>query len=287
MPGGPPVLSTPAGAAGAEVTAVAQFERRARQRRRIVRSGNLLIGLLSVAAFLALWEWVTASGRIQPLFISSPSRIAAAAEKMFASGEIWPHLRVSLSEFGLGFGLAIVVGVPIGIAVGWYRWAFAAANPFISGINATPREAMMPLIVIWLGIAIWSKVALVFLGAVFPILFNMMTAMHTMDASLLTVSRSFGARDGQVFRTIALPSAIPFLISGLRIGAGRGLVGIVLGELYAANAGIGYLIAVYGSTFQTDKLFVAVMIITTMGIGLDMLLRSLERRFEAWRTARH
>src|SRR5579884_1822520 len=279
MPGGPPVLSTPAGAAGAEVTAVAQFERRARQRRRIVRSGNLLIGLLSVAAFLALWEWVTASGRIQPLFISSPSRIAAAAEKMFASGEIWPHLRVSLSEFGLGFGLAI--------AVGWYRWAFAAANPFISGINATPREAMMPLIVIWLGIAIWSKVALVFLGAVFPILFNMMTAMHTMDASLLTVSRSFGARDGQVFRTIALPSAIPFLISGLRIGAGRGLVGIVLGELYAANAGIGYLIAVYGSTFQTDKLFVAVMIITTMGIGLDMLLRSLERRFEAWRPARH
>ncbi len=270
-----------------ETTAVGQFERQAKQRRRLAKSSNALIGVLSVLAFLALWEWATASGHIQPLFISSPSRIAGAGAKMFHTGEIWSHMRVSLTEFGIGFGLAILVGVPVGIIVGWYRWAFAATNPFISGLNATPREALMPLIVIWLGIAIWSKVALVFLGAVFPILFNMMTAMHTMDASLLKVSRSFGARDGQVFRTIALPSAIPFLISGVRIGAGRGLVGIVLGELYAANAGIGYLIAVYGSTFQTDKLFVAVMIITTLGISLDTLLRSLERRFEAWRPARH
>jgi NitT/TauT family transport system permease protein len=262
---------------------VAQFERQARQRRRRLRSVDSGVAVLSILVFLALWEWVTASGHIKPLFISSPSRIAAAASKMLGSGEIWPHLRVSLSEFGLGFGLAIVLGVPLGILVGWYRWAFAATNPFISGINATPREALMPLIVIWLGIAIWSKVALVFLGAVFPIVFNMMTAMHTLDESLLRVARSFGARDRQIFRTIALPSSIPFLISGLRIGAGRGLVGIVLGELYAANAGIGYLIAIYGSTFQTDKLFVAVLFITTMGISLDLFLRKLERRFEAWR----
>ena len=278
-------MSEPAPARDVNTTTVVQFERAARQRRRWLRSLDSLIAAASILAFLGLWEWVTASGHIKPLFISSPSRIAVAASKMIGSGEIWPHLRVSLSEFGLGFGLAVVAGVPVGILVGWYRWAFAASNPFISGINATPREALMPLIVIWLGIAIWSKVALVFLGAVFPILFNMMTAMHTMDESLLKVAQSFGAKDRQIFRTIALPSSIPFLISGLRIGAGRGLVGIVLGELYAANAGIGYLIAVYGSTFQTDKLFVAVLFITTMGISLDVLLRRLERRFEAWRPA--
>lgn len=272
--------------ASVSTAAVAQFERQARQRRRMLRSVDSGLALLSILVFLGLWEWVTASGHIKPLFISSPSRIAVAAAKMLHSGEIWPHLRVSLSEFGLGFGLAIALGVPVGILVGWYRWAFAATNPFISGINATPREALLPLIVIWLGIAIWSKVALVFLGAVFPILFNMMTAMHTLDESLLRVARSFGARDRQIFRTIALPSSVPFLISGLRIGAGRGLVGIVLGELYAANAGIGYLIAVFGSTFQTDKLFVAVMFITSMGIGLDIVLRRLEGRFEAWRPSR-
>jgi len=266
--------------------AVAQLERQTKHRRRL-QSWDTLIAIASVAVFLALWEWVTASGHIKPLFISSPSRVALAGAKMLGSGEIWPHLRISLAEFGLGFGLAILVGVPVGILVGWYRWAFAATNPFISGINATPREALMPLIVIWLGIAIWSKVALVFLGAVFPIIFNMMTAMHTLDASLLRVARSFGARDRHIFRTIALPSSLPFLISGLRIGAGRGLVGIVLGELYAANAGIGYLIAVFGSTFQTDKLFVAVLFITTMGISLDQVLRRLERRFEAWRPAQH
>ncbi len=264
----------------------ARFEEQARRRHRTLRSLDSAIAVLSILAFLACWEWVTASGHIKPLFISSPSRIAFAAARMIHTGEIWPHLQVSLTEFGLGFGLAIVLGVPVGIVVGWYRWAFAATNPFISGINATPREALLPLIVIWLGIAIWSKVALVFLGAVFPILFNMMTAMHTLDASLLQVARSFGARDRQIFRTIALPSSVPFLISGLRIGAGRGLVGIVLGELYAANAGIGYLIAVFGSTFQTDKLFVAVMFITSMGIGLDLILRRLERRFEAWRPSR-
>jgi ABC-type nitrate/sulfonate/bicarbonate transport system permease component len=280
-----PATNPPVRGAGVNAPGVAQFERQARQRRRILRGVDSGIAVLSVLAFLVLWEWVTASGHIKPLFISSPTRIAAATARIVGSGEIWPHLRVSLSEFGLGFGLAIVLGVPVGILVGWYRWAFAASNPFISGINATPREALMPLIVIWLGIAIWSKVALVFLGAVFPILFNMMTAMHTLDDSLLRVARSFGAKDRQIFRTIALPSSIPFLISGLRIGAGRGLVGIVLGELYAANAGIGYLIAIYGSTFQTDKLFVAVLFITTMGISLDLVLRRLERRFEAWRPA--
>jgi NitT/TauT family transport system permease protein len=269
--------------ASINTAAVAQFEQQARRRRRTLRNVDAGLALLAILVFLGLWEWVTASGYIKPLFISSPSRIAVAGSRMLYSGEIWPHLRVSLSEFGLGFGLAIAVGVPVGILVGWYRWAFAATNPFISGLNATPREALLPLIVIWLGIAIWSKVALVFLGAVFPILFNMMTAMHTLDQSLLQVARSFGAKDRQIFRTIALPSSVPFLISGLRIGAGRGLVGIVLGELYAANAGIGYLIAVFGSTFQTDKLFVAVMFITSMGIGLDLILRRMERRFEAWR----
>lgn len=241
-----------------------------------------IIGALSVVAFLVLWQ-IIATWWIPPLFISSPTRIAGATIILLKGGELWTHLSVSLYEFVVGFGLAIITGVIIGVLAGWYGRIFAMLNPFIVGFNATPRVALLPLIVIWLGVGIWSKVAIVYLGAVFPIIFNMMTAMRTMDASILRMARSFGASDWHIFRTIALPSSVPFLIAGLRLGSGRALVGIVVGELYAANVGIGYLIAIFGSTFQTDKLFVGVMIITIMGVTLDVVLRWLERRFELWR----
>ncbi len=250
------------------------------------RHGDAIIGMTSVMGFLALWELIVYLEVIDPLFISSPIRIANAAVEMVLSGTLWPHITVSFTEFALGFGLAVAFGVPIGMASGWYDKAFAVFNPFISGLNATPRVALIPVVVIWLGIGIWSKVAIVFLGAVFPIVFNMMTAMRTLDEALLKAARSFGANDRQIFRTLALPSAVPFLISGLRLGAGRGLVGIVIGELYAANVGVGYLIALYGSTFQTAPLFVGILIITLMGITLDVTLRRTEAYFEKWRPQR-
>jgi NitT/TauT family transport system permease protein len=246
------------------------------------RFHTAIIGVVSVAAFFVAWQ-VVAGRWIDPLFISAPTRIAAATVTLIRSGELWRHLSVSLHEFVVGFALAIITGVAIGVVAGWYGRVFAMLNPFIVGFNATPRVALLPLIVIWLGVGIWSKVAIVYLGAVFPIIFNMMTAMRTMDASILRMARSFGASDRHIFRTIALPSSVPFLIAGLRLGSGRALVGIVVGELYAANVGIGYLIAIFGSTFQTDKLFVGVMIITALGVALDVLLRWMERRFELWR----
>lgn len=247
------------------------------------RYQNLLLGMASVGLFLLAWETVANRGWLDPLFVSSPLRILRAFSGLVGAGDLWVHIRVSLYEFVLGFGLAVLTAVPVGALAGWYRPLFAITNPFIAGLNATPRDALMPLVVIWLGIGIWSKVALVFLGAFFPIAFNMMTALRTLDASLVRMARSFGARDGHIFRTIALPASVPFLIAGLRVGAGRGLVGIVIGELYAATVGVGYLIALYGSTFQTDKLFVGVAVITTLGVALDVLLRRLERRFELWR----
>lgn len=245
--------------------------------------GNAIIGTTSIILFFTLWELIVYFGMIDPLFISSPLRIVEAAVEMIGSGTLWPHIIVSLSEFALGFGLAIVLGVPIGMISGWYEKAYAVSNPFIAGLNATPRVALIPLVVIWLGIGLLSKVAIVFLGAVFPIIFNMLTAMRTLDEALLKTARSFGANDGQIFRTLALPSSVPFLIAGLRLGAGRGLVGIVIGELYAANVGVGYLIALYGSTFQTAKLFVGILLITLMGITLDVVLRRTEAYFEQWR----
>ena len=247
------------------------------------RHENVLLGSLSMLIFLALWEAVVRAGLVNPLFTSSPSRIVAAGFDMFADGSIWVHLQVSATEFFSGFALAIVIGVPLGILMGWYSRVNAILEPFVSALYATPRIALLPLVVIWFGIGLASKVAIVFLGAIFPILVNTITGVRTIDADFIKVARSFGASDRQMFATVALPSSVPMLLTGLRLGLGHALVGIVVGEMYGATQGLGYLIAVAGARFQTDKVMVGIILIAGLGVALTELLRAIERRFERWR----
>jgi len=150
-------------------------------------------------------------------------------------------------------------------------------------MNATPRVALLPLVIIWLGIGILSKVGIIFLGAVFPILINARDGVKTTPYSLLTAARSFGASEWQIFRSVVLPSTVPFIITGLRLGIGRALIGVMVGELYAATAGIGFMITVAGATFQTDKVFVGILIFAATGMfGMEILNR-LELKFDKWR----
>lgn len=248
---------------------------------------NFLFGIASVGSFLLLWQIAGSSNWVDPLFISSPSLIWNAARQLAVEGLIWNDMWVSGQEFLIGFGLAVLVGIPLGILLGWYRTLNAALEPFVSFFYATPRVALLPLIIIWIGIGIWSKVALVFLGAVFPILITTETGMRTIDGALLKAARSFGANDRQIFATIALPSSVPFILAGLRLGVGRALIGVVVGELYAANAGVGYMIARAGAVFQTSKVFVGVLIIAGTAIILMEILKQFERRFERWRPERN
>ncbi len=156
-------------------------------------------------------------------------------------------------------------------------------DPFVTALYATPRIALLPLVMIWFGIGIASKIAIVFLGAIFPILVNTITGVRTMNADFVKVARSFGSTDRQLFLTVALPSSIPMLLTGLRLGLAHALVGIVVGEMYGAQHGIGFMIAVAGARFQTDKVMVGIIIIAGAGIALTELLRLIERRFERWR----
>jgi NitT/TauT family transport system permease protein len=250
------------------------------------RNENWLLGTLSMLVFLALWEIVVRAGLVNPLFTSSPSRIVAAAAQMFADPEFYGHLEVSAEEFFSGFALAIVIGVPLGILMGWYSRVNAILEPFVSALYATPRIALLPLVVIWFGIGIASKVAIVFLGAIFPILVNTITGVRTIEADFVKVARSFGASDRQMFLTVVLPSAVPMLLTGLRLGLGHALVGIVVGEMYGATQGLGYLIAVAGARFQTDRVMVGIILIAGLGVTLTELLRVIERRFERWRPIR-
>jgi ABC-type nitrate/sulfonate/bicarbonate transport system permease component len=266
-------------------TSASQLERQERSKIKIwvKKNEKTIIGTISVTIFLIIWELAIYLKWVDPMFTSSPSRIVMAAVTLFSDGGIYHDLKVSGIEFVIGFGLAILIGVPLGILMGWYAKVDAILDPFVSALYATPRIALLPLIMIWFGIGLGSKIAVIFLGSIFPILVNTITGIRTVDADLIKAARSFGAKDLQIFRTVALPACIPLILTGFRLGLGHALIGIVVGELYAATAGIGFMMAVAGSTFQTDRLMVGIIIIALSGMALTEIIKKVEKRFERWR----
>ena len=243
-----------------------------------------ILGAAGVTIFLIVWELVgNVFQLINPMFMSAPSLIAKAAIDLFSSGEIYNDLYISGTELLWGYLLSAAVAIPFGIMVGWYKKMSYIFDPFINAMNATPRVALLPLVIIWLGIGILSKVGIIFLGAVFPILINSRDGVKTTPLNLLNAARSFGASEWMIFKAVVLPSTIPFILSGLRQGLGRAIVGVMVGELYAATAGIGFMITVAGATFQTDKVFVGVLVFALTGMIGTEILAKIEKRFDKWR----
>jgi ABC-type nitrate/sulfonate/bicarbonate transport system permease component len=281
--------------------------RRSGLRRTLAAQEGMVIGAVAVVAFLLFWEWVGTSGVINPMFSSSPSRIIKAGDRLFfdggigavfgalfagnlagawtaiAKGSIWKDMWVSGQELFWGYGLCLVIGIPFGLALGWFRRLSYVFEPFISALYATPSVALLPLYIIWFGIGINSKIAVIFMSGIFYVLIYARVGVTTVDANILKCARSFGASDMQMLRTVVMPSSVPFLFTGARLSLGRALVGVVVGELYAATAGVGYLITVAGATFQTDKVFVGVLIVTFAGVALTEVLKRIEERFSTWR----
>ena len=243
-----------------------------------------ILGTTSVIIFLFAWETVgNWSGLINPMFMSAPSMVWKAAVQLFVSGEIYNDLYVSGVEFAWGYGLSVIFAIPFGIGIGWYRKMAYTFDPFVNAMNATPRVALLPLVIIWLGIGLLSKVGIIFLGAVFPLLINTRDGVKTTPANLLNAARSFGASEWQIFKSVVLPSTVPFILTGLRLAVGRALIGVMVGELYAATAGIGFMITVAGATFQTDKVFVGVLIFAITGMIATDAIDRIEHRFDKWR----
>src|SRR5580765_3322745 len=251
-----------------------------------------ILGTSAVIVFLLLWEFMGGALsvynpipilRINPMFMSAPSLIFKTAVDLFSSGEIYHDLKISSIEFFWGYLLAVGVAIPFGILTGWYKRLSYIFDPFVNAMNATPRVALLPLFIIWLGIGILSKVGIIFRGAVFPMLINARYGVKTTPLNLINAARSFGASEWQVFKSVVFPSTLPFLLTGLRIAVGRALVGMLVGELYAATAGIGFMITVAGATFQTDKVFVGVLIFAIAGMVLTDIIDRIEHRFDKWR----
>ncbi len=243
-----------------------------------------ILGTTAVIIFLAIWELCgNVLQLVNPMFMSAPSLIGRAAYQLFASGEIYNDLYISGIEFFWGYILSVVVAIPFGIAIGWYKKFAYVCDPFVNAMNATPRVALLPLVIIWLGIGIMSKIGIIFLGAVFPLLINTRDGVKTTPSNLLTAARSFGASEWQIFKSVVLPSTVPFILTGLRLAVGRALIGVMVGELYAATAGIGFMITVAGATFQTDKVFVGVLVFAISGMILTDVIDRFEHRFDKWR----
>lgn len=247
------------------------------------RGEGLLLGGGVILLLIIAWEILAQLNLINPIFSSSPSLIVKSGIEIIQEGSLWGNFKASSKIFGMGFILAIVVGVPVGLIIGWFHRANQAFGPLIAALYAIPDLALMPLFIVWFGLGLGSKVVLIFLNAVFPIIMNIQMAMRSIDHDLVRVSRSYGATQGQIFRTIALPISVPFIITGLQIASTRALIGVVGAEVFGAQEGIGYMIRYAGMNFQTDKVFVYVIIITSMAIIMDRSLHAVNKRFDAWR----
>jgi ABC-type nitrate/sulfonate/bicarbonate transport system permease component len=235
-----------------------------------------------VGVFL-LWELASALGLVSRQFLSSPSAIIGAGAAELQQPRFWLDLRTSVFEFVSGYGVAVVLGVPIGLALGWYRRLSYYFEPLLNFLYATPRVALLPLIVLWFGIGIWSKVAVVFLGAFVTILLNTFFGVRTVDARFTTVARTFGAGQVKTFRSVVFPSSLPFILAGMRLGIGRALIGVVVGELYGASEGLGFMIKIASNNFQIDRMLFAVIVLIGFGLLTVAIIRRLERRLAPWR----
>ena len=237
---------------------------------------------IAIALFFSVWEWSVRSGGVNPLFLSSPTLVAQRLIEVFADGSIWQHMGASGEIAFWGFALSVLVGVPLGTFMGRNRLARDTLEPFIMAKYSSPTVAFLPLLIIWLGIGVASKIALVFLGAVFVIIINTEAGVSMVDRRLIETARSFTASELQILVKIIGPGALPFIIAGMRLAIGRVLIMVVVAELYAATAGLGYLIFQAGASYDTAMIFVGVGILAATGIVLNSLMRSAERWITPW-----
>jgi NitT/TauT family transport system permease protein len=216
------------------------------------------------------------------LFLAAPTQIIAALGNLAEDGRLAHDAGVSALEFAVGYVSASVAGIVLGLTMASNETAKHGLQPWVSGFYATPVVALAPLFILWMGIGIWSKVAVVASLVVFPVALNTETGLLATSPRLIETIKSFGATPAQVFFKVSLPSAMPFVMTGLRLGIGRGLIGVVVAELFGARAGLGQLISDSAETFNMPNLFAAVAVLAISGIGLTALFTALERRLFPW-----
>lgn len=244
---------------------------------------KLIVRFLSFVVVISLWEYF--GRRINPILFTYPSAVAQAFVSLVASGELQSYMTGSLLVLTYASILSIVVGVLLGVVMGRFSVVEWAADIYISALYSTPMVAVVPLIVLWFGFKIPAKVVIVFSFMVFPVLLNTFEGVKNVDRDLQEVARSFCSSESQLWRHLIIPSAIPFIVAGVRLAIGRGLVGMIVAEFYTSVTGLGYMIVRYANALETDKLFVPIVVVMLLGVGLMSLAKWIEGRIAPWRNA--
>lgn len=240
-----------------------------------------MIRVISVVTFLLLWE--VFGRRVDPILMSYPSAIVVAFYQLLLSGELFYEAGRSIRSFLAGFGLAIFFGILIGILMGAYRRFEYAIDPFINALYSTPNVALIPLMILWLGLGLVAKIAVVFLIAFFPIVVSTFSGVKNISGSLVEIGRAFGLNDVQIMRKIILPGSIPFIVTGVRLAVGRAVVGMVVAEFFTAISGLGGMIIKYSNRFETDKMFVPIIALAFFGVLLTEAVKIFERKVAPWK----
>ena len=243
---------------------------------------NYMAGTLSVVGGLLFWELVSRLVVANALFLAAPSQIVYAIYQLTITGEMGRHVAISSIEFALGYVIAAVIGIGFGFGMASNARFKQALQPWISGFYATPTIALAPLFILWLGIGIWSKVLVVIFLVLFPVTINTEAGLRTTSERLIEMLKSFGASRSQIFFKVSLPSALPFILAGLKLGIGRGLIGVVVAELFGSRAGLGRLISQSADAFNMPELFAGVIVLAVAGIAMTAGFGWVERRLVPW-----
>ena len=201
-----------------------------------------------------------------------------------ASGELPRQLWQTASVLAVGFSLAIMTGLAVGIAMGTFPTLRRILDPYVNAFYAMPTVALVPLVIIWLGLGFEAKVFLTWLVSMFPVIINAQIGVANVPPAFIETARAFGCNRWQVFRRVVLYAAVPFFIAGVRLGLGRALVGVVVAEMFTALAGLGYMVVLYGNTFRTAELFVPIVVLAALSIAITNVIYRIEHRIAPWRS---
>jgi len=249
------------------------------------RHRNAMLGAIAVVVFFAAWQAIFLVVPLNPLFFTTPEQIAVGFVDLVESGDLLHDLTVSAVPFGLGLAAAVMIGVPLGIVMGWRVRIGYALDPLMTVFYASPLVALAPLLVIFFGVGVSGKTIIVFTLAVFPFVFNAASGVRAVDRLLINVVRSLGGRERDVYLKILLPSVLPFIVAGARIAVGRALIAVLVGEFFAASEGIGYAISRFGDIFAIDRMVACILTVMVIAVALTEGIRWAERAAFPWRSS--
>lgn len=251
------------------------------------RNEGLLLGIAGLLGVLLVWQLAWALGLISPMFFTGPSAVVERFVEELGNGRLMTEAFFTWKNFFIGFFIAFGTAVPLGILIAWYPRFGKIMDPLLNTFYATPRIAFYPLIIIWFGLDAGSKIFVIFLSAVLPILINTIAGVRNIDRDLIRCARAFCGTDRQIFLAVVLPGAVPFILTGVRQGVAHGLIGAVIAEMLAGSRGLGFLIAYAGQTFATDLLLVGVICVALSGLALNAAADRIQARFNRWRPSQH